>query len=111
MKRLIVPLAVLLIAGCGGNAPRTPAPAATGPIGAPEKTTLKIGMRLPNLDTNAPVEIALDKGFYKEEGLTVERVEVQSILLVDVVGAEGVDLLGVRRALDRADRHHGAGEH
>ncbi|MFI6386636.1 ABC transporter substrate-binding protein [Nonomuraea sp. NPDC050547] len=79
MKRLIVPLAVLLIAGCGGNAPRTPAPAATGPIGAPEKTALKIGMRLPNLDTNAPVEIALDKGFYKEEGLTVERVEVQSI--------------------------------
>ncbi|MFI6814997.1 ABC transporter substrate-binding protein [Nonomuraea sp. NPDC050328] len=77
MKRVV--LALFLVAGCSGAPAETPKPVATGAIGAPEKTTVKIGMRLPNLDTNAPIEIALDKGFYREEGLTVERVEVQSI--------------------------------
>ncbi|NUR89976.1 MAG: ABC transporter substrate-binding protein, partial [Nonomuraea sp.] len=79
MRRVAVVLAVLVLAGCSGTTAEKPKPAATGPIGAPEKTTVKIGMRLPNLDTNAPIEIAIDKGFYKEEGLTVQRVEVQSI--------------------------------
>ncbi|GII90537.1 ABC transporter substrate-binding protein [Sinosporangium siamense] len=84
MRRFAAFLAAVtvVVAGCGSGTedePTAAKPAATGPIGPPEKTTVKIGMRLPNLDTNAPIEIAIDKGFYKEEGLTVERVEVQSI--------------------------------
>lgn len=78
MRRVAALVALLVITGCGSTA-EPPKALATGPIAAPEKTALKIGMRLPNLDTNAPIEIAIDKGFYKEEGLSVERVEVQSI--------------------------------
>lgn len=78
MRRVAALVVLLVIAGCS-SAQEPPKVQATGPIGAPEKTSIKIGMRLPNLDTNAPIEIAIDKGFYKEEGLSVERVEVQSI--------------------------------
>lgn len=71
-------VAVPLSTGCGSGGGK-PAAQPTGPIGAPEKTTITIGERLPNLDSNAPVEIAIDKGFYKAEGLTVKRVETQSL--------------------------------
>jgi NitT/TauT family transport system substrate-binding protein len=48
------------------------------PIGAPEKTTLAIALSAPNVDSQAPVRIAIDKGFYEEEGLTIEIIDADS---------------------------------
>ncbi|MBO2449992.1 ABC transporter substrate-binding protein [Actinomadura barringtoniae] len=93
-----VALTASLGTGCASRADDGPVKAQpTGPIGTAEKTTVKIGMRLPNLDTNAPVEIAIDKGYYKQEGLTVQRIEAQSIR----EGLVGGSLdFGVEAALD-----------
>ncbi len=49
------------------------------PIGAPEKTELTIALSAPNLDSQAPVFIALDKGFYEDEGLTINVIDADNI--------------------------------
>jgi NitT/TauT family transport system substrate-binding protein len=59
--------AVLSLAACGGSDPGTTAASAGD---GPEKTSLTIGL-LPIPD-DAAVYIAIEKGFFKEEGLTVK---------------------------------------
>ncbi|MEN2738243.1 ABC transporter substrate-binding protein [Microbacterium sp. X-17] len=64
---LILAAAAVALAGCaGGAAPGSPAPAGTG---APETTAITFGI-LPTPDY-APVQIAIDKGYFADEGLQV----------------------------------------
>ncbi|MBG0828473.1 ABC transporter substrate-binding protein [Planomonospora sp. ID67723] len=68
-RAAVVGLAAMLsLAACGGSDPETTAAAAGGD--GPEKTTLTIGL-LPIPD-DAAVYIANEKGFFKEEGLTIK---------------------------------------
>ncbi len=48
-------------------------------IGDPEKTDLTIALSAPNVDSQAPVRIAIDKGYYKDEGLTVKVIDADNI--------------------------------
>ncbi len=79
-------LASVAVAGCGGGgtAPEKPAASANGI----EKPTLKLGFI--KLTDIAPLVVAQEKGFFKEEGLTV-TLEPQSnwkVLLDGVVGGQ-----------------------
>ncbi|UYN83810.1 MAG: ABC transporter substrate-binding protein [Microcella sp.] len=73
---------VLALAGC--SAPAEPgeqpddAITVDTPIGEPEKTTLTIALSAPNVDSQAPVRIAIDQGFYEEEGLTIEIIDADN---------------------------------
>lgn len=64
--RLAVMFAALIVAAsaCGGGAPATPTSTAL------EMTTLTVGI-LPVPDC-APIQIAIEKGFFAEEGLTIK---------------------------------------
>jgi ABC-type nitrate/sulfonate/bicarbonate transport system substrate-binding protein len=53
--------------------------AAAPDLGAPEKTDLTIGIRIPNVGSNAPIFLGIDQGFYADEGLTIEIVETESV--------------------------------
>lgn len=77
----VVLAGVLALSACTGGDDGTGGPSVTvdTPIGAPEKTTLKLALSAPNVDSQAPVFVALDKGFYQEEGLTIEIIDAQSI--------------------------------
>jgi NitT/TauT family transport system substrate-binding protein len=65
----------------------TAAPVTTAPpetteapdIGAAEKADLTIGIRIPNVGSNAPLFVGIDQGFYADEGLTVEIIETESV--------------------------------
>jgi NitT/TauT family transport system substrate-binding protein len=48
--------------------------AASDAIGEPEKTTLTLGIRTGNIGSVAPLYIAKDKGYYEEEGLSLELI-------------------------------------
>jgi NitT/TauT family transport system substrate-binding protein len=68
----IVPLLFLgvLLAACGGGDDGdTAGPATAGGSAAPETTTLSVG-HVPNNDA-APLMFAVERGYFKEEGLTV----------------------------------------
>lgn len=72
-------MATLLTAGCGlfgGDSENDAAPDTTKPSGPLETTTIKVGLML-GLDCSG-AQIALEKGFFKEEGLTVEPTTVRS---------------------------------
>jgi NitT/TauT family transport system substrate-binding protein len=64
---------VLFLAGCAGQSASTTGDSgstpAAQPTGAPETTDITFGI-LPTPDY-APIQIALDKGFFEDEGLTV----------------------------------------
>ncbi|MDP7508858.1 MAG: hypothetical protein QF532_10545, partial [Acidimicrobiales bacterium] len=63
-------------------APTTTAPPETTEapdIGAAEKADLAIGIRIPNVGSNAPLFVGIDQGFYADEGLTIEIVETESV--------------------------------
>ncbi len=83
----------LIVAACGG-AQATPSPAASAlpsaaastsaapsespsasPAGSPETSTIQLGL-LPLADV-APVHLAIEEGFFEDEGLTIEIVPVQ----------------------------------
>lgn len=64
-------ITALTLSACGGSEPATQATAGGGGL---EKTTIKVG-NLPIPDP-APLFIAQAKGFFKEEGLTVEPVQI-----------------------------------
>ncbi|MDP7209021.1 MAG: ABC transporter substrate-binding protein, partial [Acidimicrobiales bacterium] len=89
-------VALLLATSCGsdGASPSettapvtTAAPTTTAPpetteapdIGAAEKADLAIGIRIPNVGSNAPLFVGIDQGFYADEGLTIEIVETESV--------------------------------
>lgn len=72
LARLAVPLlaAALLAAGCGGSETGS-----TGDGGRPEKTHIVVGA-LPVPDS-APLYIAIKRGFFKQQGLTVTPETIQ----------------------------------
>jgi len=84
-------VALLLATSCGsdGASPsETTAPVTTTAppetteapdIGAAEKADLTIGIRIPNVGSNAPLFVGIDQGFYADEGLTVEIIETESV--------------------------------
>ncbi|HEY7484371.1 MAG TPA: ABC transporter substrate-binding protein [Streptosporangiaceae bacterium] len=63
----IVAALALTITGCGGSSSSNPAPA------GPEKSTINVGI-LPVADC-AQLKLAIDRGFFRAEGLTV-RVQI-----------------------------------
>ncbi|MFE6996508.1 ABC transporter substrate-binding protein [Microbacterium sp. NPDC057659] len=85
MRRSIIVAALvgaLILSGCSAS------PGAGGgdsdvsedtPIGAPEKTELTIALSAPNLDSQAPVYIAMDKGYYEDEGLKIKVIDADNI--------------------------------
>ncbi|WP_166352831.1 ABC transporter substrate-binding protein [Phytoactinopolyspora limicola] len=92
----------LVLAACGGGGDDAQAEPvdATGPIGEPEKTKLQVALSAPNLDSQAPVQIALDRGYYADEGLEIEIIDAQSIL----EGLIGGNLdIGIDSTVDIAD--------
>ncbi len=65
----LLTLATLPVAACGGaSSPAT----ATG-SGKPEKTSITVGLPVA-AETLAPVYVAVDKGYFKQQGLTVSLV-------------------------------------
>jgi NitT/TauT family transport system substrate-binding protein len=66
--RTVAALAVLT--GCGGQ---TPSPSA--PVGGPERAAITVGL-LPIVDV-APVHLAIERGLFADEGLTVTTELVQ----------------------------------
>jgi len=71
MSALLLTVTALLAAGCGESSES----GTTATAGGPEVTTIKVGM-LP-LPEVAPIQIGIDKGFFKAEGLTVSIETVQ----------------------------------
>ncbi|MBM4433579.1 MAG: ABC transporter substrate-binding protein [Chloroflexi bacterium] len=83
-RRRLIELAGLgsLAAACGGLSPSaTAAPTVAATVAAtaaatpktlpkPEKTAIKVGLRLPSLNQQAPMRIAVDKGYFAEVGFT-----------------------------------------
>ena len=82
-------IVALLVAACTGAPPATPTPAATpgeqptqqpaseppgDEIGPPETTSLSLGVRTGNIGSVAPLYIAIDKGYYEEDGLELEVI-------------------------------------
>jgi NitT/TauT family transport system substrate-binding protein len=65
----IAALAIALLAGCGGNAPRT-APGGTGL----EKPHLIIGLSVPGA-TYVPLYVGMDEGTFEKQGIQAELVE------------------------------------
>lgn len=65
MKKILAMLMticmVLLMAGCGGNTPKEPS-----------KDSTKVSLGMLRLTSSAPLFIAMDKGFFKEEGIEIE---------------------------------------
>lgn len=97
-------VSVLALAGCsapatGGGAGDSSVTVDT-PIGEAEKTELTIALSAPNVDSQAPVHIAIDKGFYEEEGLTISIIDADNIR----EGLVGGSLdLGVDNSIDLID--------
>ena len=48
-------------------------------MGAAETSKVTVGIRIPNVGSNAPLYVAVDQGFYAEEGLEVEIIEAESV--------------------------------
>jgi NitT/TauT family transport system substrate-binding protein len=65
LLRVVLALLVLLVAGCGDDGG-----GGESGGGASEPTTLKVGV-IPIADV-APLYLGMDKGFFEEEGLTIE---------------------------------------
>ncbi|MGF3056464.1 ABC transporter substrate-binding protein [Microbacterium sp. YY-01] len=87
-KSIIVAALVgaLALSGCSSttspgtdDAPDPSGMTAETPIGEPEKTELTIALSAPNLDSQAPVWIAIDQGYYEEEGLTINIIDADNI--------------------------------
>lgn len=68
----------MLLAGCASAAPEEPAAESEAPaeVLAPEQTDITIGV-LPTPDY-APIQIAIEQGFFEEEGLTVTTEIINS---------------------------------
>jgi len=80
----------LLVAACGSTGSSSAPPASSAPtaaasasggadLGAPEKTDLKIGYRTNDAGNPAAIMIAIEKGYFKDEGLTVEPVLIDDV--------------------------------
>ena len=76
---LVGVLALSACAGPGGSPDPDGGVTVDTPIGAPEKTELTIALSAPNLDSQAPVYIAIEKGFYEEEGLKINVIDADNI--------------------------------
>jgi NitT/TauT family transport system substrate-binding protein len=94
----LVAAAVLALTGCGGGDAESGTTANAGASG-PEKTAIKFGI-LPTPDY-APIQIAIDEGYFKAEGITA-TTEVMSpggaipaVLggSLDIVGANWISFL------------------
>jgi NitT/TauT family transport system substrate-binding protein len=79
-------IAALLITACGGGGDSAP------PSNGPEKTEIRIGM-LP-LPEVAPIQLAIDKGYFAAEGLTVqtELISGGAAAMPDLVSGK-IDIL------------------
>ncbi len=97
-------VSVLALAGCsapsaGGGGGESAVTVDT-PIGAAEKSELTIALSAPNVDSQAPVHIAIDQGFYEAEGLTITIIDADNIR----EGLVGGSLdLGVDNSIDLID--------
>ena len=65
-----VPTAGTVPAGAASAAPSSTA------IGPAEKTKLAVGIRLPSLNSQAPVLIARDKGYFKDAGFSIVELVI-----------------------------------
>lgn len=79
----LLAIVALLIVACAGPPAATPTatpgeqPTSEPPgdeIGPPETTSLSLGVRTGNIGSVAPLYIAIDKGYYEEEGLDLEVI-------------------------------------
>ncbi|WP_283133890.1 ABC transporter substrate-binding protein [Rhizohabitans arisaemae] len=90
---------VTLVAGaCGGSTSETPASpgaAVAGGFGPPEKTTVNVGVRLPDLGSVAPFWIGVEQGFFKEEGLDVKPLVAEDVRAGVVGGSLDVGIIEV----------------
>src|ERR671915_212006 len=95
---LLLPLIVVLVlvaGGCGGDdeeGRRAGGVAASG-TGAPETTQITFGI-IPTPDY-APVRIAIDKGFFREEGLDVKTQDMGPGGAVPGVVGGSLDVAGI----------------
>lgn len=71
ISALLLTATAMLASGCGGGSDS----GTTAEAGGPEKTDLTVGM-LP-LPEVAPIQIGIDKGFFKAEGLNVKIEQIQ----------------------------------
>jgi NitT/TauT family transport system substrate-binding protein len=75
----------LVVGACTGTPAPSPSasapasPAGSGAIGAPESAQLSLGIRTGNIGSVAPMYIARDRGYYEEEGLTVEIIVTDQV--------------------------------
>jgi NitT/TauT family transport system substrate-binding protein len=74
LKSITLSLALVLLTACSSASTSTPA--ATGG-GAPEKTSLKIGVGGQGQIIYMPLTLADQLGYFKQEGLTVEIVDLK----------------------------------
>lgn len=77
-------LAALLTAACGGSSADSEPGGSGKTAAAPEKATINVGT-MPIIDT-APLELAIENGFFADEGLEVNTQTIQG-------GADGIPKL------------------
>jgi len=81
-------------------APGVPPALAAPTIDAPEQTSITIGYELPNLNSRAPLLIALDRGYFTDAGFTdVQLIQADQALPGLVGGSLNFGIVG---ALDAA---------
>lgn len=82
---LLLVLALVFVSACGGkgNEPEGTSDSAEG--GA----TIRVGYA--NGLCHAPLHIAYEKGFFAEEGLNVEMIQVDASHIQEIVGADQID--------------------
>ncbi len=76
-------LATLLLAGCGGASTPASATSAKPAASAGPSRTFKLKAGTQHVATDGPLYIAMEKGFFKQQGLEVEFVDING---VDAIG-------------------------
>jgi NitT/TauT family transport system substrate-binding protein len=71
------------------------APGSAAPLGAPEQTDVTIGMWLPNAGSVAPLQVAVDRGYFADEGLNVEFLVVDDTRAAVVGGSVDIGILDI----------------
>lgn len=81
MKRYLIGAMLcvsLVFAACGDDEKPASKAASTGPIAEAEKSKVKVGIELPNLDSNGAVVMAMVNGYYEDEGLEIEVIRTEA---------------------------------